>query len=274
MSRWTGRGGRKISYLKEMLLHQYSVYGLLGSITAGAVLSIPFGLGPALIPLIAYGAGTSVAALFVPGSRAFQDSVDRKRKSDAREAARQHLLDEIRKRVGDQHYYWGGYRRMLERRDSLRRAAEVSENAITQDDVDRLDDATVDFLGLWLGRCAIAERNRSVSDSALQARIDSLQSEIDATSHSENKRRLQKAKADLDRLMMRRAEMRTRDAAAEAAMLSMTDAFDEVYQRVMANPTSQDVVRTELRAAVQRLDIEEELDHVLFDEVEAMLSND
>jgi hypothetical protein len=256
-----------------MLLHQYNMYGFLGSAAAATVLSIPLGLGPALIPILAYGAGTSIAALFVPGSRKFQEAVDRRKRDEAREGARAHLISEIDKRVGRDDGHWAVYQRMIERRDSLRRAAAERENAITQTDVDRLDDATVDFLGLWLGRIAIHERSQAFSAQALQARIDQLAADIETTDQPENKRRLIKARSDLISLVKRREEMRTRDAAAEAAMLSMSDTFDEVYQRVMANPTSEDVVQTELRAAVERLDIEEELDHVLYDEVEAMLGN-
>lgn len=271
MSRWSQSGKRKISYLKEMLVHEYSLYGFLGSAAAATLISIPLGLGPALIPLLAYGAGTSIAALFVPGSRTFRESVDRRKRNEAREAAREHLLAETHKRIGADHPYWAVYGRLLERRDALRRTADARENAITHDDVDRLDDATVDFLGLWLGRIAIHERDQRFTESALLARIAQLDGEIEAAEDPENKRRLIKARSDLKSLAKRRQEMRARDAAAEAAMLSMSDTFDEVYQRVMANPTSRDAVQTELRAAVDRLDIEEELDHVLFDEVEAML---
>lgn len=272
MSRWS-QSGKKVSYLKEMLAHQYNIYGALGSAAAASVLAIPLGIGPALIPLLAYGAGTTIAALFVPGSPKFQEAVDRRKRLEAREGARAHLISEITKRVGNEHYNWPVYNRMIERRDALRRAAAVRENAITEQDVDRLDDATVDFLGLWLGRIAIQERNQAFSEPKLQARIDGLGVEIEATEQPENKRRLIKARSDLVGLVKRRQEMRTRDAAAEATMLSMSDTFDEVYQRVMANPTSEDVVQTELRSAVDRLDIEEELDHVLYGEVEALLGN-
>jgi hypothetical protein len=272
VSRWS-QSGKKVSYLREMLAHQYNLYGALGSAAAASVMAIPLGIGPALIPLLAYGAGTTIAALFVPGSPKFQEAVDRRKKLEAREASRAHLIGEITKRVGQEHYNWPVYFRMLERRDALRRAAAVRENAITESDVDRLDDATVDFLGLWLGRVAIEERNHSFSEPKLRARIEALTAEIEATEEGDNKRRLMKARSDLVGLVKRRQEMRTRDAAAEATMLSMADTFDEVYQRVMANPTSEDVVQTELRSAVERLDIEEELDHVLYGEVEALLGN-
>ena len=193
--------------------------------------------------------------------------------AEAREAARSQSIGEIKKRVGDEHHNWGVYSRMIERRDALRAAAALRENAITDQDVDRLDDATVDYLGLWLGRVAIYERNQAFSEPALLARIEQLAAEIEATEHPENKRRLIKARSDLVGLVKRRQEMHTRDAAAEATMLSMSDTFDEVYQRVMANPTSEDVVQAELRSAVDRLDVEEELDHVLYGEVEALLGN-
>ena len=268
MSRWS-KEKKKTSYLWEMLAHRYHVYGLLSSVAAASFLSIP--LGPAaLIPVLGYAAATSIAALFVPGSRSFQEAVDARKRHEAREATRAHLRTEITRRVGTDHNFWGMYARLLDRRDALAKVA-APDGVISPEEVERLDDATVDFLGLWLGRVAISERARVLDERALEGRVASLDDEIEATTDSEDKRRLVKAKGDLERLIRRRAEMRSRDAAAEAAMLAMVDTFDEVYQRVMTSPSQGESARAELRVAVDRLDIEEELDTVLYDEVDALL---
>ncbi len=270
-SRWS-RASNKTSYLWEMLAHRYHVYGLLSSLALASFLSIPLGFAPALIPILGYAAATSIAALFIPGSRPFREWVDEQKRNAAREATRNHLIKEITGRVGGEHSFWGMYARILDRRDALRKVA-ATDSVITPAEVERLDDATVDFLGLWLGRVAITERDRAIDARALTQRIAMLDEQIGQTEDSEDKRRLMKAKSDLERLVRRRSEMRSRDAAAEATMLAMVDTFDEVYQRVMTSPAQGESGRAELRVAVERLDVEEELDHVLYDEVEALLGN-
>jgi hypothetical protein len=272
VSRWDlDKKKRKGSYLVEMLKHRWNVYALLGTMAGAAVLSIPFGLGIALLPILGYTAGTSIAGLFVPGSRKFRDNVDRRRRAEERELTRRYLLVEIQKRVGPEHGYWRDYGRLCDRRDSLMKIAENHDNALTYEDVEKLDDSTLDFLGLWLGRIAIADRARAVSEAQLEGRVSQLAEDIEQANDPANARRLMKAKEELEGLLKRRREMRSRDAAAEAAMLTMCDAFDEVYQRIMANPTSREAIDGDLRSAVERLNIEEELDYVLHEEVEAML---
>jgi len=263
---------KKVSYLKEMLTDQRNVYAALSSVAAGTLLSIPFGLGAGLLPVLGYAAGTTIAALFVPGSDKFRRKVDRRRALEQREATRGHLIEEIEKRVGSEHALWGVYRRMLDRRDALRKVAGERESALQDEDVDRLDDATVDFLGLWLGRIAIQERNESFGERELTRRIEQIERQLEGIKDEADRRRLLKAKAELEALVRRRQEMRTRDAAAEAQMLSMADTFDEVYQRVMANPTSSENVSVELQSAVERMNIEEELDYIIQEEVDTMLT--
>jgi hypothetical protein len=275
VSRWDlGKKKRKGSYVVEMLKHKYNVYAVLGTVAGAAVLSIPFGLGIALIPVLGYAAGTSIAGLFVPGSRKFRDNIDRRRRAEERELTRKHLVDEISQRVGPNHGYWRDYARICDRRDSLMKIAEQRESALAYEDVERLDDSTLDFLGLWLGRIAIEDRQRAVSEEQIQGRIAQIQQDLEEMVDPMNQRRLVKAKSDLESLLVRRREMRTRDAAAEAAMLSMCDAFDEVYQRIMVNPSSREAIDGDLRSAVERLNIEEELDVVLHEEVDAMLKGE
>jgi len=259
-----------VNYLGEMLKHRYSVNSGLVSVAACLAMAIPFG-GLALLPIVTYGAGLAIASLFIPGSASFRMNVDRRKRVEQREAARKHLREEIEKRVGIEHPYWKVYARMLERRDSLRKVAGDNESAVTDDDVDALDDATIDYLGLWLARIAIHERSTAFDERSVATRITDIDGQLESVTEGADKRRLQKAKRELQDLLKRREEMRTREAAMEASMLSMADTFDEVFQRVMENPTSRDQVAAELKVAVERMNAEEELDYVLEDEVEALL---
>jgi len=270
MSRWD-KGKKKTSYFKEWLLSKRSINGGLGAVAAGVMLSIPFGFGIATLPVLAYVTGMGIASLFVPGSSKFREQVDRRNATKQREAARDQLLKEIARRVGNKHDYWRIYDRLTGRRDSLRKVAERNDTAVTQEDVDRLDDATLDFLGLWLGRIVVHERLNSIDGDAVRSRIEHIGARIEEVDDMGDKRRLMKAKRDLEGLLQRREEMLTREAAMEAQMLSMSDTFDEVYQRVMANPGSRARVDEGLAMAVERMDAEEELDYILDHEVEALL---
>ncbi len=271
MAKW--RKFTDTNYLKEMLTGQTNVNVALGALAAGSVLAVPFGLAIGLIPLIGYAAGASVASLFVPGSSKFRNKVDRRKHIESREAARAHLLAEIQKRMPDGGGTFGqAYSRMLDRCQSLRRVADEQNTALSHDDVDTLEDATVDYLGLWLGRIAIQERYVSVSREDIQARIDSVDERITRVSSEADRRRLLSAKADLKKLLRRRDEMLSRDSVAEATMLMMADCFDEAFQRVMADPNSRENITSGLKVAVERMNIEEDLDYMLDAEIETLLA--
>lgn len=263
----------KVSYLKQMWVHRYNVNSGLGAVAASLALTIPFG-GLGFLPLLAYGTGAAIASLVVPDSRKFRESVDQRLEREAREAARAHLMEKITEKVGPAHPYWATYQRMLERRDSLAALADDSATALQMNDIGGLDDATVDYLGLWLARIAIHERSEAVDERTLVQRIKAVDNQIENASGSADKRRLKKAKSELEHLVRRRQEMRTREASMEASMLSMADAFDEVYQRVISNPSAREQVAAELKVAVERMNAEEELECELEEEFDALLSNE
>ena len=56
------REEEEINYFKEMITSQTSVLGLFGALGAGAVLSIPLGLGFAVIPPLLFCAGGAIAS--------------------------------------------------------------------------------------------------------------------------------------------------------------------------------------------------------------------
>ena len=263
---WEGNEEEAVSYLKEMLAHPTSGWGLLGALGIGALLSIPLGLGVGFIPLLLFAAGESIAALFVPNSPVFREKIDRKKRAERREQFRRHLVGKIEAKVGGDHPHWSVYRRMRERHASLGEIASNRETSLTPYDVERLDDATVDYLGLWLARLVMSERRGTLDDRGIQGRIESIDRQIEATSAAIERKRLAKARQDLQRILRRRESLTARETAVEATMLSMSDTFEEVYQRVMTDPNSTDIAR-ELQGAVERLGIEEEIDFAVEEEL-------
>lgn len=259
----------EVSYLKEMLTHPGSVYGLLGTLTLAALISIPLGLGIALIPLLFFAAFESIAALFIPSSPIFREMINRRKRAERREKVRSHLVEEIERRESDGQFHWRAYHRMRERVESLNEFAEARKASLSEHDVERLDDATVDYLGLWLGWLVMAERWQNTDEEGLQRRIDAIDRQLEKVSGLEAKR-LSKAKEDLERILKRREALWGRATEIEAKMLAMSDTLEEVYQRVMLNPHAGDATE-QLQEAVERMKVEEEIDYAVDSELEALL---
>ena len=257
------------SYLWEMLSHQLTLYGFLGSLAAGSLLAIPFDLGVAALPMLGFTAVTSLAALFIPGSVSFRHSVNRRRREARREQARHHLLAELHARVELGHPNFATYARMNEHIASLRTLAHNQRSALGVEDVERLEDAAVDYLGLWLARIAMAERSQRLSGENLESKIEHAQRRLSQAS-GEERRPLEKGLEELNRLRRSHKRLEAHETGIDAALIAMPDAFDEVYQGVMQNPTSSDAVER-LKQAVDRMRIEDELSAAVEDDIGELL---
>ena len=254
-----------------MLAHQYTLYGFLSSLALGSFLAIPYDLGVAALPLVGFMGLTSLAALFVPGAPAFRRSVDKRRHAARRDATREHLIGELTSRVNEQHPHWQVYRRMLQRVDSLRSLSKSRKSAFGEAEVERLDDATVDYLGLWLARMSMGERHAYLTSQNLDKRIDATQQRL-SSAPSADRKALEKALEDLERLARSRQRIEAHAYSVDAAMLAMSDAFEEVYQGVMSNPTSGDASRR-LQQAVERMRIEDDLGSAIDEDLEGLFRN-
>ncbi|MDX2052194.1 MAG: hypothetical protein SFV15_07380 [Polyangiaceae bacterium] len=253
----------KASYVSEMLRHRYNVLGAFGAALASGLLAFQTDLGVALLPLIAYATTASVAALFIPYGAGFRARVDARRQRERRQRMRAYLLEEITRRnhSGAQ---WGAYQRMCQRIDSLRKVAENSSTALTFADVERLEDATLDFLGLWMALLAMEERERAFNAEAVAYKLREIEAQLQAPLGVEERRRLEQAKQDFEGVLERRTHTRSRQASAEASMLALADTFEEVYQAVMTNPSSTEVSR-QLQEAVDRVRLQGQVSEA-FDE--------
>lgn len=248
------------SYLEEMLKSQTNVYAFLTSLAAGAALSIPFGPGLALVPLVAFAAGEALAALYVPSMPGFRAKVDKRWRDRARQAARWQLLDEIRKRTEGRRTHYGSldaYNRMVERVQSLYRFAGQHSGRLSLRDVERLDDSTLDYLGIWLSALVIDDRASAVNLEEITRRIRELDRDIQAG--GADVRPLEKARADYLGLQARHRRMINRKRSIEAAMLSMPDQVEEIYQSIVSAPTSSGL-DSRLEESIARLSLEEDIE--------------
>ena len=252
----------KPSYVKEVLTSQTNLYALLGSLAAGAVLSIPFGFGVGAIPLIAFAAGEVLAALHIPSLPTFREKVDRRWREQARQSSREQLIAELQKRAAKRDGFTARlrtYQRMLERVRSLYQRAETGSSRLAYRDVEQLDDVTVEYLALWLSALVIDDRVEAINLREIDGKLAAIDKELAAPRPGSDLRQLQRARSDYAALIERHNRMLSRRRALEAAMLSMPDQLDEIYQTIVTLPASEDP-GVRLEEAVGKLRLQEDIE--------------
>lgn len=256
-----------ISFLKEMIKHPASGYGLLGAIAAGAALSIPLGLGFAVIPVLAYAGAEAIAALFVPSSPVFQERIKRRKRAERREAVRGYLMQKIEEKAPhpeartswamEFNNYIASYTRLQGRLISLRRIAQDRATALSSSELERLEEATVDFLRLLYARIQVRERMATGRDQDIERQLKEVETQFERAENALDRKKLEKAWGDLKRIQTQRARLPARDTATAAQLTTMLETFEELYHRITTDPSTP--VGDFLESAVQRLSIEEEL---------------
>lgn len=257
------------NYLKEMLTSQGNFYAFLGSLAAGIFLSIPFGFGMGVLPLIAFGAGELIAAMYVPSSLTFRASVDKRNRQQKRFAVRTQVWTEISSRerktqAFQQHAR--SYGRMIERITSLQRRAKSGVKLLSREDMERLEDAVIEFLCMWLASLVMEERSELIRSEDLEGRIAKLDKELASPKSGGDIRQLQKARADYQSVLERHQRMMSRKVALEAALFSMPDQLEEIYQTLMTLPASEEL-GSRLDEALQKLKLQEDIETELSDTI-------
>ena len=245
-----------------MLLSNGNVLALLGSVAAGVVLSIPYGFGAGLLPIIGFAAGETIAAMFIPYTENFRSQVDKKYREQLREATRSHLLDEIERRdqsAKGAHGSLVSYQRMRDRVASLYRVASDNRTQLSMRDVEKLDDATLDYLRIWLAALVIEERAKAVVLKDIEARLQIIERDLKDSKPGTDQMHLQKARNEYLSLITRHRRMLSRKMGIEAAILSMPDQMDEIFQTIVTAPTSADV-DSKLAESIAKLGLEEGLE--------------
>ena len=271
------------SYVSEVVGHPASVSGLLAAITAGALLSVLGGLGPAAIPLLLWAGAESLALLFLPGSPVFREWVDRRRRAERREARRTDLLERIQGRVAqlqgkgrsreegalaqELQGYGKQYQRLRERLAAMARMVATGQVKVPAAELEKLDDATVDFLRLVWTRVGMAERQAAYDEREVAREVRALEEQLAGATSEVEERKLRGAIADLNRVMERRRLIPAQDAAARAQLMSMVDAFEELYHHLHSEGGGADVARF-LDDALERLHVEEALQASVENEME------
>lgn len=249
----------KPSYVTEMLKTQTNITAGLAALATAAVAAIPLGLAGAAIPLVLFGAGEAIASMFVPSSQTFRNLVDRRQRAKKRAAFVEHLRKQIERLAMRDDDNWGVYQRMLDRAASIRDLMKHRKDVISERDLERLEDASMDYLSLWLTQLSISDRLDSLGSSGLNKQLHQTEERLKKNPGDVT---LRKAKADLDELVKRAERLARRKTVVDTALVGLPDAVEEIYTAAVTSPTAGDVA-SRLQEAVDRLHIDEELDSKL-----------
>ena len=267
------------SYHLALINSQANLYAALGSLAVASLAAIPLGLVGAAIPLIAFGVGEALALLFVPDMSSFRTKVDREERKAQRAKVRTHLINEIRRRVpitivnqqlgrqsgatitGDNARRINDYNKMIARIQSLSDVAADHRTQLGSSEIERLHEACVDYLSLWLASLIMDSREQSVNENHIKLKLADIQNQL-RTATANNARGLRQAQNDYQAMLASRSAMQGKIHAIEAAMLSMPDKIEEIYQMVLASSFSP-TLGGKLEDSLSRLRLEEELEHEL-----------
>lgn len=261
---------KPVSYLRAWLTSQANLMTLLGGGLVAAIASIPAGGAGAVGALVVLGAVQTLLALVIPDLPSFRGKVDRQ----ARRAAIDRRRAQLQREIFDMHDgpervmgmgMWRRYEAIVERSVALYRIAGEAQSQLSYDDAERVDKASVDFLALWLAQATIKERIRSGEEATLDRRLrDAEHSLAQVTEDDPRYRLLKMARDDYLASKLRHDKLLARRMSIDAALVSLPDQVEEVYQLVVASPYSSSL-GSKLGESLSRLELEEEIEQELSD---------
>lgn len=270
---------KETSYLGAMLTSQANLYAGLGAASLAVAASFPFGLVGAALPLLAFGVLEVLACLVVPDLPSFRAKVDTENRRARRAEVRNTLLGELSRRIpvginGSAMYVNRGssletadrervraFNRMIEQIQALSRVAEDRDSSVGPREVERMHEACLDFLSLWLARLVIASRESSADLRDIRRKLDQIDRDL-ATADRATAAQLRRAQAEYQGVINRRQALVGKTVAIDAALTAMPDKIEEIYQMVIASPYSKGM-GGRLEDSLSRLRLAEELEQEL-----------
>ncbi len=247
----------KPSYLGAFVRHPANRIAMLAAGCAGIFATIPLGWsGLALVGVVTLGSEI-LAALGISGLPSFRANVDRQHHHQQRSQRRERLLAELAN-LGDNDAL-AHYRHMHSRVLALHQTIQDAKTTLTAQDVDKLEDMTVDYLALSAVSLSLRQRKDHVNEDMVLKRIATLQTQLQNSRLSdEETRQLRSALAQYDETLQRARRLAIRRSALEATLLAMPDKMEEVYQLVITAPYASDM-GDKLEESLSRLRIAEEV---------------
>lgn len=267
------------SYLGAMLRSQTNLYAVLGVGAVAVLASFPFGLIGAALPLLALGAGEVIAGLVVPDLPSFRSKVDRDNRRARREEVRATLLTELAHRIPVQFSgaslhdsgkhslgtedvrRMNAFNRMAEQIQALSDVADDRDSSLGEPEIERLHDASLDFLSLWLARLVIDAREGAFDVRDIRSKLEQVEQALPKADRA-TAAQLRRAQAEYQGILDRRGALVGKTAAIDAALAAMPDKIEEIYQMVIAAPYSKGM-GGRLEDSLSRLRLAEELEQEL-----------
>jgi len=230
---------------------------MLATAVVAIFASIPMGwAGLALVGVVGLGC-EALAALAIPSLPSFRAKVDREHQQQTRAQRRLQLLGEL-SNYGDTAAL-NTYQHMFNRVQALYLTASDSRTTLTREDVEKLEDLTVDYLGLCAVNLSLKQRKDHASDEVASRRIVDIQAQLQNPSlREEEARQLRSALAEYTEVMNRSRRLAVRRSALEATLIAMPDKMEEVYQLVITSPYSSDM-GSKLEESLAHLRLAEEV---------------
>jgi hypothetical protein len=256
---------KPVSYLRAWLTSQTNVMTLLGGGLVAAIASIPAGGVGAIGALVVLAAVQALTALVIPDLPVFRSKVDRRARRahiDQRRAQLQQELFQVHgglERVSGM-AMWQKYQSVAERATVLYRIAGEAQSQLSYDDAERVDKASVDYLALWLAEVTIKDRLRSGEEATVDRRLREAENALGEVEASDPRyRHLKMAYDDYLAIKLRHDGLVARRMSIEAALVSLPDQVEEIYQMVVASPYSS-VLGSKLGESLSRLQLEEDIE--------------
>lgn len=256
---------KPVSYLRAWLTSHTNVMTVLGGGLAMAVASIPAGGVGAIGALVVLGAVQALAALVIPDLPSFRSKVDRSARRSAIDQHRAQLQQELFQLHGGMERVngmamWQKYQAVAERATVLYRIAGEAQSQLSYDDAERVDKASVDYLALWLAEVTIKDRLRSGEEATVDRRLREAENSLAEVEESDPRyRHLKMARDDYFAIKLRHDGLVARRMSIEAALVSLPDQVEEIYQIVVASPYSS-VLGSKLGESLSRLQLEEDIE--------------
>ena len=247
----------KPSYLGAFLKHPTNRNAMLFATLAAVAASFPLGLsGVALVGILALGA-EALAGLIVPSLPSFRASVDHQQRFGARAERKAQLVAEIRQ-LGDSRVL-STYEHMWTRVQALYQTVKQKRTNLSQQDVEKLEDMTLDYLGLCAVNLSLKQRKDNASVDAAERGMATVQSQLKRVDLPEDEaRQLRTALSQYEDTLQRSRRLAVRRSALEAKLVALPEKLEEVYQLAITTPYSSDM-GGKLEESLSRLRIAEEV---------------
>jgi len=270
---------KNVSYLRAFLLSEYNQYLALSVLGVGALASFPFGWVGLGVSLVALGVIEALACLVVPDLPSWRAAVDRNARKASRNNVRGAMFDELAKRTGlglNGRFFardrsvslessdlerMKAYNRMVEQIDTLSRVANDRESTFGEREVERLHEASLDFLSLWLASKVIEAREENTDLRDVRRKLSQVEAALQNADRASSIQ-LRRAAGEYQGILKRRDALVGKTVAIDAALLAMPDKVEEIYQMVIAAPYSK-ALDGRLEDSLSRLRLAEELEQEL-----------